>query len=85
MSEPAVKEPLKRSNDDTTIQTVAKLPHMSPLQTETDTTEQSPSRLRSWTVQGYKVSTKEYYRNPSELMIVASLALLAENADSRTK
>ena len=85
MSEPALKEPLERSNDDTTRQTVAKLQHKSPLQTETDTTEQSPLRLRSWTVQGYKVSTKEYPRNPSELMIVASLALLAENADSRTK
>ena len=84
MSEPAVKEPLKRSNEDTAIQTVAELPQKSPIQTGTDTTEQSPSRLPSWTVQGYKVSRKEYCGNPSELMIVASLAFLAENSDSRT-
>ena len=84
MSEPAVQEPLRRSNDDATIQTVAKLPHESPSQTESDLKEQSPSSLPSWTVQGYKVSTEEYYRNPSELTIVASLAILAENADFRT-
>ena len=84
MSDPAVQEPLRRSDDDATIQTVAKLLHQSPPQTETDSTEQRPSSLPSWTVQGYKVSTKEYYRNPCELMIVASLAILAENADFRT-
>ena len=84
MSDPVVQEPLRRSDDDTTIQTVAKLLHKSPSQTETDSTEQSPPSLPSWTVQGYKVSTEEYYRNPSELMVVASLAILAENADFRT-
>ena len=84
MSEPAVQEPSEQSNDDATIQTVAKLPHESPSQTETNLTEQSPSRLPSWTVQGYKVSTEVYYRNSSELMNVASLAILAENANFRT-
>ena len=84
MLEPADKEPLKRSNEDTTIQTVAELSQKFPIQTETDTTEHSPSPLPSWTVQGYKVSTKEYCGNPSELMIVASLAFLAEDSDFRT-
>ncbi len=84
MSDPAVQEPLRRSNDDATKQKVAKSLHKSPPQTETDSTEQSPLSLPSWTVQGYKVSTKEYYRNSIELMIVASLAILAENADFST-
>ena len=58
MSDPAIEAPLRRSNDDAAVQTVAKLLHNSPPQTETDPTEQSPSSLPSWTVQGYKVSTK---------------------------
>ena len=84
MSDPAIQAPSRRSNDDATVQTVAKLLHKSPSQTETISTVQSPSSLPSWTVQGYKVSTKEYSRDPSELMFVASLAVLAENADFRT-
>ncbi len=84
MSQPAVQEPLERLNDDATVQPVAKLLHKSPHPTETDSTEQSSSGLPSWTVQGYKVSTEEYYRNRSELIIVASLAVLAENANLRT-
>lgn len=84
MSQAAVQEPVRRLNDDPIVQTVAKSLDKSPPQTETDSTEQSPSSLPSWTVQGYKVSTEEYYRNPSELMIVASLVILAENAKFRT-
>lgn len=83
-SNSAVQEPLRPLNDDTTVQTVAKSLHKSLPQTETDSAEKSPSSLPSWTVQGYKVSTEKYYRNPSELMIVASLAIVAENADFRT-
>lgn len=56
----------------------------SPPQTETDLAEQSPLSLPSWTAQGYKVSTEEYYRTPSELKIIASLAILAENANVRS-
>ena len=84
MSQTAVQEPLKQSNDDATVQPVTKLLYKPPPQPETDSTEQSSSILPSWTVQGYKVSTEEYYGNPSELMIVASLAVLAESASFRT-
>ena len=84
MFQAAVQEPVRRLNDDATVETVAKLLNKSPPQTETDSAQQSPSNLPSWTVQGYKVSTEEYYRVPRELMIVASLAILAKNANFRT-
>ena len=85
MSQLVVQEPLGWLKNDATVQTVAKLLPKSPPETEIGTTEQSPPSLPSWTDQGYKVSTEEYYRNPSELMIVASLAIPADNADFRTQ
>lgn len=83
-SQSAVQEPLRRLDYDATVQKVANLFPKPPPQAEAGSTEQSPPNLPSWSLKGYKVSTKEYYRNPSELMIVASLAILAENADFRT-
>ena len=62
MSQPAVQEPLRRLDDDATVQKVARLLPKSPPQTETGSTEQSPPSLPSWTVQGYKVSTEQYYQ-----------------------
>ena len=58
MSQPAVEEPLGGMTD-------VGIPHKYPPQTIDDSTEQNPSSLLTWTVQGYKVSTEEYYRNPS--------------------
>ena len=78
MSQPAVQESLRQLEADATVL------HKPPPRTESDSIEQSPSSLPSWTIQGYKVSSKEHYTIPSELTIVASLAIVAENADVRT-
>ena len=56
-AQPAVQGPLRHKEDDATVRTAAKLLPKSPPETEDDSTEQSPSSLPSWTVQGYKVST----------------------------